>query len=180
VNNQERTAASMKIKLFHSDYQSDRLVASMVKILEANTLCSMATVGPQGESYIHTAYFCYSDELDIYFVSDQSTKHVLNLTQIPSMSVAVYDSGQPWEQPHRGLQLFGSCRKANAGDILKAMTVHIARFHAYGDYIKALSLKERRLLPYRFYIFRPLNIKLFDEPEFGEEVFILAQVQRRK
>jgi uncharacterized protein YhbP (UPF0306 family) len=169
----------VKFTLESSGYSDERLARSALSILESTELCSMATITPKGESYIHTAYFCYNETLDIFSISDPSTQHGQNLAKSPTMAMAVASSNQPWDEPHRGLQLFGRCHVATLAESAKAFKIHAARFHAYGEYIKSLNPLELKVLTYKFYIFSPEIVKIFDEPEFGEEVFITAVVRRR-
>jgi len=169
----------MKITLRNADHPTDKLNKSVIDILRSNELCSMATVTPEGESYIHTAYFCFNEDLDIFFVSDPTTYHGQNIAKSRSMAVAVAATNQPWDQPHRGLQLFGECSMASLAESAKAFTIHAARFHAYGEYIKALNPLELKALRFKFYVCRPNRIKIFDEPQFGEEVFVTATVERK-
>jgi uncharacterized protein len=168
----------MKTTLVSAQYSGDRLKKSVLQILEDTVLCSMATMSLGHDIHINTAYFCYTDALDIYFVSDPSTKHGQNIAQSPTVAVAVYNSNQPWDKAHRGLQLFGTCRLASLTESARALASHAARFHAYGEYIKALNPLDREASVYKFYIFQPNSIKIYDEPEFGEETFILAEVSR--
>ena len=168
----------MKITLRNPDYVSERLQQSTFRILESVELCSIATVGSDGEGHINAAYFCYTDGLDIYFVSDPSTTHCKNIERSPRVAIAVFDTHLPWGEPIRGLQLFGHCHLATTVESAHALATHAARFHAYGDYIKALSPFEKESSPYRFYVFQALTLKVVDEPEFGEETFITAEVVR--
>jgi len=166
----------MVVTLVNSAYQSQQLLSSVFNILTANELCAVSTVTADGQAHIHTAYFCYTRTLNLFFVSDTATIHAHNLLNNPSTAIAVYNSMQPWDKSHSGLQLFGSCHRANIQESLRALRVHAARFHAYADYLKTLTPKERRFSPYRFYSFIPSMIKLFNEDEYGDETFISAEV----
>lgn len=138
----------------------------------------MATVGLKNESHISTAYFSYNDSFDFFFVSDPATNHAQNLKRWPRVAVTIFDTHQAWDSYHRGLQLFGMCRRASSRESIRAYAVHSVRFPEYQKYIEALSPKERRASPYRFYLFRPERLKILDESVFGEEVFVMADVVR--
>ncbi len=168
----------MNVKLANPDYSSEKLLASVMTVLRKTELWSMATVSSKKESHINTAYFSYSASLDFYFVSGPATKHSQNILSSPRVAICVFDSHQPWDSYHRGLQLFGTCWRASTAESVKAHAVHATRFPAYGEYIEALSPRERKSFPYRFYVFRPDRIKICDERAFGEEVFVLADVVR--
>jgi hypothetical protein len=45
------------------------------RLLAENLLCSMASVTAAGRARINTACFCYSPELEIYFLSHQKALH---------------------------------------------------------------------------------------------------------
>ena len=169
----------MKIEFKNPVHPSDKISTSVLDILQAVQLCSIASVGPEHEGHISTAYFCYTKHLDIYFVSDPATKHAQNLARDPRVAVAVFSTDQQWGAPLRGLQFFGQCRLASAIESPKALATHAARFHAYDEYIKALNPLERAKSPYRFYRFCPTSVKVLDESVFGEETFVLAEIIRQ-
>ena len=168
----------MKVYLKSPDYPDERLHKSVFAILETVTLCSIATNGPDGAAHINAAYFCYTDGMEFYFVSDPGTKHGQNIALQPDIAVAVFDTNQSWGDALRGLQLFGECHIASAMQSATALRTHAGRFHAYGEYIKALNPFERDSSPHKFYVFRPASLKILDEPEFGEETFVTAEIVR--
>lgn len=169
----------MTAGLKSNDYSSEQLGKSLFSILNNVELCSLATVGPAEESHISTAYFCFTDDLDFYFVSDPGTTHGQYIAQHPQIAVAIFDTAQRWGDPLRGVQLFGRCHLASIAESPRALATHAARFHAYGEYIKALNPFEREKSPYKFFVFRPCTVKLLDESAFGEETFVTAEVVRK-
>jgi uncharacterized protein YhbP (UPF0306 family) len=102
-------------------------------------------------------------------LSEPRARHSRNIRANDAVAVAVYDSHQTWGRPDRGIQLFGAAeelaRSASAG----AEELYALRFQAY---------REGSLDEYRFYVFRPRRMKLFDEREFGAGVFVTARVLR--
>lgn len=168
----------MKMYLNNPEYPNERLRKSAFHILETVTLCSVATTGLDALAHINAAYFCYTDEMELYFVSDPGTKHGQNIAVQPWIAVAIFDTNQPWGEALRGLQLFGECRLASVVESTTALRTHASRFRAYGEYIKALNPFQRDSSPHKFYVFRPASIKILDESEFGEENFVTAEVVR--
>ncbi len=162
----------------HSDTHSHSAVLrSVVKTLKSNHLWSMATsAGRRG--HVNTAYYCHSDDLLFYFVSERTSAHVTNFFKVPNVAVAIFDSRQPWDSYHRGLQLFGTCREARGALSRAAFAAYAKRFPDYAKYIKTLSAAERRKSSYRFYEFSPTALKVLDERVFGEEVFVSATIRR--
>src|SRR5687768_6870779 len=68
----------------------------VLRVLTTNVLCSMATVTPDGRAHINTAYFSYSDKLELYFWSHPGSLHCRNLLRNPSMAMTVFSSAQEW------------------------------------------------------------------------------------
>ena len=143
-----------------------RLAAVARELLDASTLCAIATVAAGGRAHVNTAYFAWSDELELVWLSEPRALHSRNLETNRTVAIAVYDSRQVWGRPDRGIQLFGSAR-ASAGR--HAEEVYAARFPAY---------RTGELDAYRFYLFRPRRVKLFHERALGTGRFVTARVGR--
>lgn len=155
----------------------DRVRRSVLRILRANVLCSMATLTDDRLAHINTAYFSYSDELELYFLSHPSSLHCQNLAANASMAMTIFSSAQSWEGPDRGLQLFGTCRQARGHSARKAERLYGKRFAAYAHWKAALKRSEAAR-QYRFYRFVPGELKILDEKEFGDAVIVSAVVTR--
>jgi uncharacterized protein YhbP (UPF0306 family) len=142
-----------------------RLRRHAEELLDASTLCAISTVGPRGRAYVNTAYFAWAPDLRIIWLSEPGAQHSRNLRSNGSAAIAVYDSGQTWGKPDRGIQLFGDAR-AGGPD---AERIYTQRFSAY----------EPREA-YRFYELVPSRVKLFDERELGAATFVTARVRGGK
>lgn len=160
-------------------FSEQKIKASISHMLQENVLCSMSTVTNHNRAHINTAYFSFSQELELYFLSDPSSLHCRNLSANPSMAMTIFNSSQNWIDPGLGLQLFGSCKETKGHHTVKAETMYVKRFPAYRKW-KAGFIKDgqRGSLWYRFYRFIPRVIKILDEREFGDAVFIFASVKR--
>jgi hypothetical protein len=142
-----------------------RIRSSAEELLEASSLCAIATVGPNGRAYVNTAYFAWTPDLRIVWLSDPGARHSRNLKANPAGAIAVYDSTQRWGEPDRGIQVFG---EAGAGGD-DAAEAYAHRFPGYDD---------TRLAAYRFYELLPRRLKLFDERALGSATFVTARVAR--
>jgi uncharacterized protein YhbP (UPF0306 family) len=140
-----------------------RLETLACELLSACELCAIATVTARGDAYVNTAYFAWTRELRIVWLSDRAATHSRNLAANSSAAIAVYDSGQSWGGSDRGIQLFGTARVADTD----AVGVYADRFPGY---------EEAELAADRLYEFRPRRIKLFDETELGGGTFVTARV----
>src|SRR3989442_734581 len=60
----------MTIAVVKRRFLDKRIQRSVFRILRDSALCSMSTVAPGNRAHINTAYFCYSPDLNFYFLSD--------------------------------------------------------------------------------------------------------------
>jgi uncharacterized protein YhbP (UPF0306 family) len=136
------------------------------ELLDASTLCAIATVSPDGKAYVNTAYIAWGPELDVVWISDPGARHSRNVRANGSVAIAAYDSTQTWGMSDRGIQLFGSAHEGDG----EAKAIYARRFPEYvaDDFAS-----------YRPYRFRPRRIKLFDERALGPAVFVSARVGAR-
>jgi uncharacterized protein YhbP (UPF0306 family) len=146
-----------------------RIITAARRLLNASTLCAVATVSGSGRAHVHTAYFAWTPEFDIVWLSEPSARHSRNLRANPSAAISVYDSNQTWGQSDRGIQLFGSGREPVGRAAREAEGVYVERFPAFA---------RTDLGAYRFYRVRPRRMKLFDERLFGEGVLVTATIRR--
>ncbi|MBI4229522.1 MAG: pyridoxamine 5'-phosphate oxidase family protein [Planctomycetes bacterium] len=154
-----------------------RLLRCVLRILAKTVLCSIATVTAGHRAHINTAYFCFSDDLELYFLSHPGSLHCRNLQESPSMGMAIFSSSQRWGGPDRGVQLLGTCRQARGSQEKKAEGLYGKRFAAYARWRASLG-KDDAARDYRFYRFLPTRLKVLDERTFGAAVFVSADVRR--
>jgi uncharacterized protein YhbP (UPF0306 family) len=148
-----------------------RLTEQARRLLDSSTLCAIATVSPRGRAHVNTAYFAWTAEFDLVWMSEPEAEHSRNLDRSPSAAVAVYDSAQVWGEADRGVQLFGSARELRGSAARDAEHVYRKRFPA---------AEQRELSAFSLYRFRPRRLKLFDESELGAGVFVTASVRAGK
>lgn len=125
-------------------------------------LCSIATVSERNRAHINTAYFCYSDDLVVYFVSHPNSLHCRNLSRSSPIGMTIFSSSQPWGSPGRGLQLFGRCQQATAVQAKQAERLYAKRFPAYGSW-KATVKRGDAGGQDRFYRFVVRTVRILDE-----------------
>ena len=144
-----------------------RMAAAARQLLAASTLCAIATVTPSGRAYVNTAYFAWTRDYDIVWLSAPRAQHSKNIRKNDSVAVAVYESSQTWGEPDRGIQLFGSAHEARGEEAEHGETIYAQRFP---------ETDEADLTAYRLYLFRPRHLKLFDENAFGAGTFVTARI----
>src|SRR2546428_6368355 len=101
----------MTIAVVKRRFPDKRIQRSVFRILRDSALCSMSTVAPGTRAHINTAYFCYSPDLNFYFLSVPDSLHCKNLERNPSMAMMVMNSSQTWGGSDRGIQLFAACHR---------------------------------------------------------------------
>jgi uncharacterized protein YhbP (UPF0306 family) len=143
---------------------SARLARTARSLLDASTLCAIATVGPGGRAHVNTAYFAWTPEFELVWMSEPRARHSRNIRTNGSAAIAVYDSTQVWGRPDRGIQLHGSARE----------TTDDSAHRAYGE--RFPDVRPGELGAYRFYRFGPQRLKLFDEEALGPGWFVTARV----
>jgi len=159
----------MAIERSNRRFAAARLAASARQLLDASTLCAIATVTSRGGAHINSAYFAFGRGFEIVWLSEPRATHSRNLRASGSAAISVYDSSQTWGKPDRGIQLFGFARESEGEDADKARALYAKRFpeFAHAD-----------LGAYRVYLFSPRRLKLFDEPTLGAGTFVTARIAR--
>jgi len=173
----------MTIAVVKRRFPGKRIHRSVFRILRDSALCSMSTVAPGNRAHINTAYFCYSPDLNFYFLSDPDSLHCKNVERNPSMAMMVMNSSQTWGGTDRGIQLFGACHRVRGRAAKEAERRYGSRFPGYATWLRRTDRSGRRgadlLRSYAFYRFVPTRIKILDEAEFGGAAFVIAGVTRR-
>ena len=144
-----------------------RLRTLLESLLDASVLCAIATVAGT-RAHANTAYFAWSDDFRLVWISDPGATHSQNLRRNSSAAVAVFDSRQVWGKPDRGLQLFGTARELRGRAAERAQEVYARRFRGYDG---------AALRDYRLYELRPRRVKLFDERALGGGTFVSARIR---
>lgn len=159
--------APMSIERSKRPIAARRIATTARRLLDASTLCAIATVSTDGRAHVNTAYFAWSREFDLVWLSDPDARHSRNVRANSTVAIAVYDSSQTWAQPGRGIQLFGSARELSGRAAHEAERVYASRFPEYS---------QAEFGSYRLYRFRPHRLKLFDERVLGAGVFVTARI----
>jgi Pyridoxamine 5'-phosphate oxidase len=160
--------AAMRIKRSTDRVAQRKIMSLLRRLLDASTLCAIATVTRGGKAHINTAYFAWAPDLRVVWLSAPDATHSRNLRGSSTAAIAVFDSNQVWGQPDRGLQMFGSAKEVSGAGLRGIDRAYTKRFP---------TTFESDLIPYRFYVFHPRRVKVFDEGELGPRVFVTARVR---
>ena len=147
-------------------FSSARLEHLARRLMNASTLCALATSWPGGRPHINHMYFAWTRGFEVVWISDRDSRHSRNLSAKRSAAVTIYDSHQTWGGFDRGIQLFGT-----AGAVTGRAAEHAAR--AYAARFSSFDLAANA---YPFYRFRPREVKLFSERTLGGGTLVTAKV----
>ncbi len=151
-----------------SDSLRDRIMA----FLAAHTTMTLATVrtdaltGTSGAPQAAAVFYAPDDELNLYFLSEPTTRHARNLATDPRVAATIQADGQDWRQI-RGLQIEGMAFLVeDVGEMAHAAQVYAARF----DFLAGLLTGAGEgapalvgpLVRSRFYVLRPHWLRLID------------------
>jgi uncharacterized protein YhbP (UPF0306 family) len=112
----------------------------------------------------------------LYLITDPATKHAKNIELNSSIAATVFDSHLGFWTEMRGLQLFGTCYKTSFNHLPNALKCFINRFPVFTELVKKPADMLKKSVIVKFYTIEVKRIKLFDEPNFGEEVFINLEI----
>jgi uncharacterized protein YhbP (UPF0306 family) len=79
-------------------------------LLGGETTLSLATSGEDGRACVAPLFYIADNELSLFWLSSESSRHSLNLTAAPCVAATVYRSVENWKQI-RGVQLRGAVSK---------------------------------------------------------------------
>lgn len=161
----------VNLRYGHPQYDDAFLNGVVSDILNANTLMSVATVRG-GQSYINTAYFCFNEHLDIFFLSYPTSQHGLNIAENESVALSIYDSHQEWDKHKKGVQLFATCKQTSGLATLAGGKLYLQRFSGLKKWIAHVDDLMRNVIDSKLYVAHVHSLKVFDEDALGEEVFL--------
>lgn len=163
----------MEIEVLDDGFKHEKVEESIRDIIRSNKLLSMATTAGE-EPHINTAFYAFDDQFRLYIWTPPETEHGKNLEENDSVAVDIHDSRQEFPDEKQGLQLFGSCRKAeNREEVLE---IYSERFPETREF--ASNVEELEELDSEFYIIEPSRIKIFDELRFGKETWVEVEVNQ--
>ncbi len=168
------------LKFNHPKYSDDILNTSISGILSANTLLSLANIRKTNgelESWISTAFYAFSSSLELYILTPPDTQHIQNLSYSKSVALAIYDSHQEPTKHKRGLQIFGQCSQASGLRLVDGYRLYASRFVWLPDFIKQPDDFAKGIIQSKLFVISPKVVKIFDEPTFGEEIWITLNVK---
>ena len=133
------------------------------RLMNASSLCALATVSSGGRAHINHMYFAWTRRYEVVWFSDRDSVHSRNLERDSTAAITIYDSHQVMGHPDRGIQLFGRARAAAGKAKEEATRVYVRRF----------GVDPSGYVPY---VFGAGTVKLFDERSLSPAMLVTARV----
>lgn len=162
--------------IIQGEYPIEDVEKSIREIMSSTALCSISTINEGQTPWINNAYFS-PDGYDLYFLSEPTTQHSLNIKRDGRVAIAIANSEQKISGLKRGLQINGDC--APAVDLDKAVEVYRRRFSKFRESVSNAGEFEALGLNSIFYLVTSSEIRIFDEVSFGEETWVDCRVESR-
>ncbi len=168
---------NVRLHISDEEVEASRILDSVSSILDNNTIFSMSSINGNS-SYINSAFFAYSTNLNLYFLTEETTQHAQNVLINSSVAVSLCNNAKLYGENLQGLQLFGTCKITPFLQTTEAITIYMQRFPLFRKIIKNPEDFITGILKSKLYRIEIHSIKLIDEPQFGRRRYIKAQVLR--
>ena len=143
----------------------------IIGFLENTRVLTLAT-SANAIPWAATLAFAYEQNFNLYCITNGQSRHVQEIRQNSSVSVAMYETQMPAYNPLtvKGLQLEGRAEVLAGSDVLYALKVFVGRFP------KAEAMSVERLFQLktaRIIRIKPTKLYYLDRGHIGERVEIL-------
>ncbi len=158
----------------HHDSRARSLQERIAEFLAGHTTLTLATVGPDGSPAAAAVFYAHDPDLNLYFLSEESTRHGRNLLADPQVAGTIQEDGQDWRLI-RGLQLLGQAFPVTASQMVWAGAVYGRKYAFAGGLPAVLAGPLARA---RLWVLRPTWFRLIDNTVhfgFKEELLLGGQ-----
>jgi uncharacterized protein YhbP (UPF0306 family) len=160
------------------DVEPDAARASMLDILSSTPLCTVATCNRSGVPAASTAFYVLDrDPMVIYILTSPDTVHGGNIMETGLAALNVFSTAQKWSDAKRGVQIETDGKLTPEGDLPRALELYLASYPGLSRWVKEASDIDANLES-RFFSLAIRSCKIFDEPNFGSEVWITVDFVR--
>ena len=163
------------VKLSPEMHQDRNLRELLEYIIQGSGLCNIATVTPDAQPYIHTAYYARRDLARLIFVSNVNARHSQNLETNPRCAITIYPSGQKWDHWKKGLQGFGTIERLRGAEFEACQLTYGKEYPEYNEWLREAGEAAEHLRPALYEVSLDY-IQILSEEELGEENLVTVQV----
>ena len=126
---------------------------------------ALASTGP-GKIWNHAVFFAYDSDINLYFLSQPSSRHMINIVENPEVAVAIFDTNQT--SPVKGLQIRGQARVLADSDVASAHSEYYTRSTKFTPISSDAESYMGPAASWKFVKITPEEVGLFDR-RFSEE-----------
>lgn len=141
------------------DVSQDELRQRVRRYLEAHSVLTLATAGPQGPWA--AAVFYAGDEHGLVFLSSPSTRHASELARQPRVAATVQDDTADWAAI-KGVQLEGTATELQSDERDEAQRLYARKFPLVAGGPGAPAAIAQALAKVRWYRLRPERLFFVD------------------
>ena len=136
------------------------LKRSLANLLGLSTM-TIATSGPDNEPHAADVYFAFDEQLTLYFFSDASSQHSIDIHRDPRAAITIHADQVGWEQI-LGLQMRGVI------EVISSRTSWQQAWEVYREKFPFVNDLEEIVAVNQMYGFKPGWIRLVDNSQgFG-------------
>lgn len=159
-----------------------KALRSAATLLDSFGTLTLATQSQQGP-WAAALFYARDEKLNLYFISDNSSRHVLELIENEAVAITVNGDHKTWKNI-RGLQISGTAERVGPEERARVEELYLSKFADLKQLLTAPSTagEQRIASEFRasdFFRVRPKTIRVIDNrKEFGhtEEILVAGHV----
>jgi len=135
------------------------------QVLITTPFMALATNGGDG-LWNNPVHYAYDNSLNIYFMSQPSSRHMKHISSNPNVALAIYTTQQPALGNVRGVQIRGIASVLADKEIETAHRIYYGR----SEFASVKATPENYMgpdAPWRYVRVTPTEIAYFDSERFG-------------
>lgn len=137
----------------------------ILKFLESRKLMSVGTYYKL--PWAASVYYLFDDNFNLYFVSSPKTKHCINISKNPKVSVTIANSEQDTEGKKQGFQARGLAKKVTSVSEIK----EVIKIWNKRGFVKLGYAEFKKAWKSRFYKIKLTHVQMFDQNSKNEVRF---------
>jgi uncharacterized protein YhbP (UPF0306 family) len=144
---------------------SEDPVPAIRRMLESHNTLTLAT-GLEGGVWAAAVFYASDAAFNLYFVSDQRTRHAQEISANPRVALAINADVDNWDDV-RGLQIEGSAQRIEGLERARALALYLGKFASVKALFEAPRNPDEETIAKRlkntdFWCVRPSYIRLID------------------
>ena len=142
-------------------------------ILNNHLTASLSTMNDMAP-HSNTIYYCYDDNFDIYFASDYSTEHAINIDHNKKVAMSIWNEPKQYGLDHQGLQIEGICTSLSGFALIKAWDLYIKRFPIFKLKIGDVKNIVEKIVNMRLYKVSVSRIQITNTKRYCSEIITIS------